>query len=272
MRHLDATATLASIRDVVDGVEDFRMLDGYGAVVEALGIGLEIRTRSEVVRVDHTGERVVVDTSDGSRFDAAALIVTLPVGVLQAGVVEFDPPLDTAKRAALAGLGMGPVAKLIYRFADRLTPDEIGAVYAAGNPPMWWSPSVGQQTDATVWTALVSGDGAVELLRFGHEDALERGLEALRRELGRPGLRPLAAQVVDWSADEFAYGGYSYVRPGGSGARELLAAATPPLFWAGEATAPEHRAATVHGALLSGERAAQEVRAALGSPAGANLG
>lgn len=266
IRHLDATATLASVRDVIDGFEDFRMIDGYGAVVEALGVGTEIRTRSEVRRVAVAGGRVVVDTADGARFEAAAAIVTLPLGVLQSGAIEFDPPLAGSKLEALTALGMGPVAKLIYRFADPLTPPEIKAVYAEGNPPMWWSPSVGQDTDAsvaTVWTALVSGDGAVELLRFGHEDALERALESLRRELGRPGLRPLASLVVDWTADPYSYGGYSYVRPGGHGAREKLAAPTPPLYWAGEATQSEHRAATVHGALLSGERAAQEVRLAL---------
>lgn len=263
LRHLDATALLASMETQEDGSEDFRMVDGYGAVVEALGIGNEILTRSEVRRVAVRGERVVVDTVDGSRFDARAVIVTLPVGVLQSGEIEFDPPLPQGKLAALGALGMGPVAKLIYRFAEPLTPPGIKAVYAAGNPPMWWSPSVGQDTDATVWTAFVSGDGAVDLLRFGHEDALERALESLRRELGRPGLRPLASLVVDWTADPYARGGYSYVKPGGYGAREKLAEPTPPLFWAGEATQPEHRAATVHGALLSGERAAREVQKAL---------
>lgn len=270
MRHLDATALLASMESDEDGYEDFRMVDGYGAVVEALGVGNEIRTRSQVTRVAVRGDRVVVDTADGARFDAATAIITLPLGVLQSGDIEFDPPLPAAKLEALGALGMGPVAKLIYRFAEPLTPPEIKAVYAAGNPPMWWSPSAGQDTDAavaaavaTVWTAFVSGDGAVELLRFGHEDALERALESLRRELGRPGLRPLASLVVDWTADPYSRGGYSYVRPGGHGAREKLAAPTPPLYWAGEATQCESRAATVHGALLSGERAAREVRLAL---------
>lgn len=263
LRHLDATALLASLETEEDGHEDFRMVDGYGAVVEALGIGNEILTRSVVVKVAVIGDRVVVDTADGSRFDAAVAIVTLPLGVLQSGDIEFDPPLPAGKLEALRALGMGPVAKLIYRFAEPLTPPEIKAVYAAGNPPMWWSPSVGQDTDATVWTAFVSGDGAVELLRLGHEDALERALESLRRELGRPGLKPLASFVVDWTADPYARGGYSYVKPGGFGAREQLAAATPPLYWAGEAAQSENRAATVHGAILSGERAAREVQRAL---------
>src|SRR5690606_35556429 len=83
---------------------------------------------------------------------------------------------------------------------------------------------------------------------------------SLRRELGRPGLQPLDALLVDWVSDPYTRGGYSHVRPGQRGARERLAQATPPLPWAGEATAPERDAATVHGALTSGVRAAAEVR------------
>ncbi len=68
-----------------------------------------------------------------------------------------------------------------------------------------------------------------------------------------------AAYVQDWQADPFARGGYSYVRVGGAGAREELAAAVDDtLFFAGEATDAEE-AGTVAGALRSGERAAREV-------------
>lgn len=265
MRFLDATATLAYLNATdLDGLEDYRIVEGYGAIVEALGVGLDIETRTVVNRVRWGAQGVTVTTDDGREFRGRTAVITLPLGVLQAGDVTFDPPLPAPKRQALAGLGMGPVAKFVYRFADPLTPDEIQAVYAAGNPPMWWSPSAPHPTtEAVVWSALVSGDGLVELTRVSEEDALERALEAFRREVGRPGLRPLQAKLVDWSADPFARGGYSHVRPGHHGARELLAEPTPPLFWAGEATAPEERAATVHGALLTGERAAVEVRRAL---------
>lgn len=265
MRFLDATATLASLKaGELDGEEDHRILEGYGAVVEALGLGLDIHTQSVVKRVDWGEGGVVITTLEGHVYKGRSAVITLPLGVLQSGDVEFNPPLPAEKTSALAGLGMGPVAKFIYRFAEQLTPEEIIAVYAAGNPPMWWSPSATQpDTEAFVWTALVSGDGLIELLRLGEEDALERALDAFRLEVGRPGLRPLEAKVVDWYSDPFSRGGYSHVRPGHSGARELLAQSTPPLFWAGEATAPEERAATVHGALLTGERAAVEVRRAL---------
>lgn len=259
-RHLDASAMLASLAGLEDDSDqDFRLLDGYGAIIEALGIGLEIVTQTVVTHVAVTDDGVAVTASDGRRFEARAAIVTLPVGVLAAGDVVFDPPLESLKPRAMAGLGMGPVIKLVYRFGERLAPPEVQAVYAAGRAPMWWSPSAGRETDAVVWTAFVSGDGAVDLLRLGEEGAIDHALDGLRRELGRPGLKPLDAILVDWPNDPFAYGGYSFVRPGHHGVRDLLAAPTPPLFWAGEATAPESDAATVHGAILSGERAAHEV-------------
>ncbi len=274
LRLLDATAALEGLAALgLDGTEDHRILEGYGAVVEALALGPEFYTGTVVTRIEWGPGGVVVHDNEGHVYRSRMAIVTLPVGVLQAGSVEFDPPLPESKERALAGLGMGPVVKLVYRFAEPVTPEEITAVYAAGNPPMWWSPSAGHPTtEAVVWTAFVTGDGAVELMRLGEDDALERGLEALRRELGRPGLRAQDAFVVDWYSDPFARGGYSHVRPGHHGARELLAAPTPPLFWAGEATAPEARAATVHGALLSGERAAAEVLAAKEAVAGVAAG
>lgn len=265
MRFLDATAILEGLNArELDGEEDHRILEGYGAIVEALGVGLEIHTQSVVRRVQWNDQGVVVTTDAGHVYRGRSAVITLPVGVLQAGDVEFDPPLPQEKMRALAGLGMGPVAKFVYRFAEQLTPDEIHAIYAEGNPPMWWSPSATQpETESIVWSALVSGDGLTELLRHGEEEALELALEAFRLEVGRPGLRPLDARLIDWSADPYARGGYSHVRPGHFGAREELAEPTPPLFWAGEATAPEERSATVHGAILSGERAAVEVRRAL---------
>lgn len=260
MRHLDATAMLASIAGGdVTGHEDYRIVEGYGALIEALGLGAEIVTGCVVKTVRYDESGVEVEAADGSRFAAKLLVVALPVGVLTAGEVEFEPGLPPGKLSALRGLGMGPVIKLIYRFGEGLTPPEIKAVYAAGRAPMWWTPSYGHEPNSHIWTALVSGDGAVDLLRRGEDGALDSALESLRRELGRPGLQPLDAMLVDWVHDPYSRGGYSYVRPGHHGAREALAEATPPLLWAGEATAVEANAATVHGALLSGVRAAEEV-------------
>lgn len=268
MRHLDAASMLDSLESTeLDGEGDYRILEGYDAIVEALGVGVEFETGRVIERVAWDANGVHVVTAAGEAFRAKTAIVTLPLGVLQSGTVRFDPELPAFKQRALTGMRTGPAVKLVYGFERGVLPDGVMALYAAGNPPMWWSPSHGHETEGSVWTAFVTGEGATELMRFGPEVALERGLETLRDEIGEDLPEVRSARAVDWRLDPFALGGYSHVLPGHRGAREGLAKANHPLYWAGEASAPEARACTVHGAMLAGLRAADEVRAALASEA-----
>jgi polyamine oxidase len=75
-----------------------------------------------------------------------------------------------------------------------------------------------------------------------------------------------AWRVTRWASDPYALGSYSFRRPGGR-PRSRKALGAPEgsrVFFAGEATSTDYPA-TVHGALLSGERAGAEVDDALGS-------
>lgn len=273
MRFLSARAMLELIRDNdhESGSGDYRILDGYDRLIDALALDLDVRLGAAVETVVwRPGGGLELHLADRARHRADALVVTAPVGVLQADAIRFEPALPEAKRSALAGLRMGPVIKLVYRFGAPIAPEGVSALYAADNPPMWWSPSAGHDTDRPVWTAFVSGGWAFDLLDLGPERALAEGLAALQRELGR-GLEPEDARLIAWPDDPWARGGYSFVLPGLEAARAGLAAPTPPLFWAGEATEPENRAATVHGAYLSGRRAAAEAAAHLAEDANAPL-
>jgi monoamine oxidase len=255
-----AHANLFCDRDSHDGYGDFRILDGYDSVYNALAEGLDIRLNMKVTAVDWSDNNTVtVTTADGQLWTADSAIVTLPVGVLQANKVAFTPPLPPTKQEALRGLKMGPVMKMIYEFDAPITDDSTSAIFAKGNPPMWWSPSVGQESTAVIWVAFFSGDYAREMLALGEPAALQKGLETLRDEVGKPDLAFRQARWINWPEDEFALGGYSVCLPGHYDAREALAQPTPPLYWAGEATAPHHLTAMVHGAYFTGERAAREV-------------
>ena len=260
-RFLSAKAMLDNLSDKgqESGLGDYRLLEGYGKLVEGLAAGLEVHLNAPVQEVSWSSSGAVhIQTSTGKYYSADNAIIAVPLGVLQ-GHISFNPGLPEFKRSALAGLRMGPVIKLIYKFAEPIVPEEIMAIYSRLNPPMWWSPSFGHDTEQHVWTALVSGDKAMELLALGEVGALEAALTSLREELERPELKADASRLVNWPADPFTRGGYSHVIPGHEGARQRLAAPTPPLYWAGEATEREHRAMTIHGALLSGRRAAAEL-------------
>ncbi len=260
MRYLNAKAHAHLFKDSdgEDDYSDFRILDGYDAYITRLAEGLDIRLECPVAEVDWS-VGVTLKTDAGDEFHADAAIVTLPLGVLQSGRVQFNPPLPPIKQEAFAGLKMGPVMKMVYLFDEHILDPGIGAIYARGNPPMWWSPSLGRDNCAVVWTGFFTGDYAREMLRLGEEAALRKGLETLRAEVGKPDLEYIKARWVNWPQDEFALGGYSACLPGHYAARDKLAAPTPPLYWAGEASAPHHLTAMVHGAYFTGQRAAKEI-------------
>jgi monoamine oxidase len=98
---------------------------------------------------------------------------------------------------------------------------------------------------------------------------LRRGLAALARGLGtreRALAEALAGhRLYAWGRDPFARGAYTWIPAGAEDAPARLAApVADTIFFAGEATEARGHLATVHGALRSGVRAADEIRARLG--------
>ena len=260
MRALSAVSVRVEAMDHSGGSEDFRVLQGYASIYRALADGLDIRLNTPITALAWD-DGVRAETADGQIFEADQTILTLPIGVLQANKVRFSPELPPAKRAAIEGLNAGPVMKMFYLFDEPVT-EGIAAIYSAQNPPMWWSPSFGRAgLKQQLWTAFMSGDWARELLALGEEGALRRGLETLRAELGKPEIEPVKMHLENWPQDPYSLCGYSSTKPGHDGAREALGTPTPPLYWAGEATAPHHQGVSVHGALLSARRAAAEILA-----------
>jgi monoamine oxidase len=69
-----------------------------------------------------------------------------------------------------------------------------------------------------------------------------------------------AAYFHDWHADPFARGAYSYAPAHALPARAVLASPVArTLYFAGEATDLNGHSATVHGAIASGKRVAQQI-------------
>jgi monoamine oxidase len=135
--------------------------------------------------------------------------------------------------------------------------------------PTWWTTMPRKTPILTAWSAgphcstLASQDQATIV---SHAlDTLSRLMHMDRAELDRL----LEAHYLhDWQADPFARGAYSWARVGGVGAAAELARPLDfTLFFAGEATDSNGHNGTVHGALESGYRAAQEVLLVLGKVA-----
>jgi polyamine oxidase len=96
---------------------DLLLTDDLGDVVAELADGLDLQRDQRVVSVRATGDDGwIVTTETGSVHMVDAVIVTVPIGVLQAGVITFDPPLPAAVQAAIGRIGAGPVTKVFASF------------------------------------------------------------------------------------------------------------------------------------------------------------
>ncbi len=102
---------------------------------------------------------------------------------------------------------------------------------------------------------------------FGHkieqwtnEEIVESAMKTLRTLYGRQTPDPLDFQITRWAADPFALGAYSFNALGSEPKMrdELAKSLGGEVFFAGEATERQHFG-SVHGAYLSGLRAAQEI-------------
>ncbi|HSC94935.1 MAG TPA: NAD(P)/FAD-dependent oxidoreductase [Burkholderiales bacterium] len=221
------------------------------------------------------GEGVAHEVRRGGGSDflvtARRAIITLPLGVLKAparapGAVRFTPPLKE-KRAALAGLASGSVAKaaLLFRtaFWEQLDDARYRGVSFFHSPrarfPTYWTALPEPVPLLVAW----AGGPNAERLAKAATPAVVREAAAsfasifpLRSDLEE---HLAAAWFHHWQQDPFARGAYSYVTVGGHGARQALAEPLhDTLFFAGEAADDEGEHGTVAGALQSGERAARE--------------
>jgi monoamine oxidase len=204
-------------------------------------------------------------TAGRLRFEAARAIVTLPLGVLQAGSVRFDPEPETL-RAARESLAMGRAMRLALRFRRAVWEDsdelrDAGFLHSEEAwMPTWWTALPVRAPVITAWAGGPKAEDAPE----DPAEWVPRALATLGRLLGRNpddlGEELESWHAHNWSADPFARGAYAYVRVGGVPAQERFGDPIENTLWfAGEAVNAEGHVGTVHGAIASGERAARMI-------------
>jgi monoamine oxidase len=242
------------------GREDAIVRDGYGQLVDILASGLDMRTGERVQAVNHGSGGVEVRTENGV-FAGAFAVVTVPLGVLQAGTIAFAPELPAAKGRAIGKLRMGTLNKLYLRFGERFWDDTEQVGYMAperGHWALWFDYE--RVVGAPILLGFNAAAFGAEVERSSDAATVAAAMTVLRTIYGQSVPEPEAALITRWNADPFARGSYSHIPPGarGSDYRALAASVGGRLFFAGEAT--HHRyPQTVAGAYLSGRRAAAEI-------------
>jgi monoamine oxidase len=245
----------------VYGYGDSIFLDSFAALPAKLAEGLDIVFDCPISAIRYSKHAVVAETAKGT-CQAKQIIVTLPLGVLRAGRVLFDPPLPPRKTEAVARLGIGSLAKACLTFDAPFWPANAYSFGFGGGSDN--HPASGVTTFAIDGSAsiviLYGGDNATRFEGLTDNAALDDAMELMRREFGGTLPLPKRFERTRWSTDPYALGSYCYMSVHSS-PDDLLALAEPvddTVFFAGEATS-RHQWAYAHGAYLSGLREAARI-------------
>lgn len=242
------------------GWENYRISAGYDALPALLAQEVNVRLNAAVAKIqwDEAGARLTLQT--GETLRARKVIITVPLGVLQAGDIDFEPALPPARQQAIAALAMGPVTKLALWFRRQVWPN-FTFLMTDGMVLAWWMTGTPQ---LPALMGYIGGPAALALAELGEADAIAQARREARAMFG-PAVDEefVAGRMVNWAADPWSRGAYSYTPLGASTATraELAAPLGHTLFFAGEATLTNGHLATVHGAIESGWRAAGEAMA-----------
>lgn len=258
------------------------IIGGYQKVPRGLMLSptpLSVSTGKPVTRITYSTENpeglAEVECEDGEVIAADYVVNTIPLGVLKQGTVRFEPELPLWKQNAIERLGFGVLNKVILVFDHMFwdhDKDFFGILRSPNN-----SKSLNQQDYTTqrgrffqwlnvsntsgipVLLALMAGDAAFDVEHTNNDDLIKEAMEVLRTRFGHRIPHPRQALVSRWASDRFARGSYSSAGPNMKvDDYDTMAKPVGNLFFAGEHTTGTHPA-TVHGAYLSGLRAAGEI-------------
>ena len=234
---------------------------GYSQIVDVLAAGRDIRLDHPVAGIDHSEPIVVITTESGDTFEADRVVVTVPLGVLKADAITFIPELPPAMRDAITALDMGILNRTCLLFDEPFWGRDTEWIGYAGQQPGQWSETLNlyPYLGRPVLAMFNPGSFGAEIEQYSDADLTSRAVGALKAMFGDvPG--PVDAVSTRWGADPWTRGSYSYLPVGVEfdTYRDMARPVGDRLFFAGEATHSRFPS-TVHGALLSGRRAARQI-------------
>ncbi len=242
----------------LDRGEDMVVEKGYGTLLEHYAKGVDVRLRTPVSRLRWSGRGVALDTPAGT-LSARLAVVAVPSTIVAHGGLVFSPHLPADVLEAHHHLPLGLMNKVALRFKRNFFAEEATQVLRQRRSGWRGMSYIVRPWDENVVVGMSAGVLAHELEAAGEQAAAEHALDELVVMLGGDARKHFdRAAATAWASDPFARGAYSHCLPGRYGARQHLARPVGDrIVFAGEHT-EQSAYGTLHGAHLSGLRAARQ--------------
>jgi polyamine oxidase len=237
--------------------------NGFSSFVEALADGLDVHVNQPVIRVALGGDAVEVTTATQTTFEAGHVLITVPLGTLQAGGIAFEPGLPGEKITAIEGMGVAQMEKFAIALRDPIDESDftLRVYFDETTGTRLTFQNFSKRLGHPVVVAYAHTNYVTHFLKHGRQEREAIVVNALRATLKTPGLTPKSIVQSDWGDSPYSRGAYSCIKV--HGGPELIRSLASPayggrLLFAGEAT-DVNRFSYVDGAVATGVREARRL-------------
>jgi monoamine oxidase len=248
------------------GAQETRFVGGAQQIPDAMAaaLGERVKLGVPVRRLRSTGGAVEVSGDGGASFSAARVIVALAPPL--AARLVYEPALSGGRDQLTQRMALGSVIKQIAIYPRPFWRAQglSGQVLSDVGPAHVFFDASGETGSPGQLMAFVEARAARELAELPEEGRRQAFLDCAVRVFGDEAARPTHYLDKVWADDEWARGCYvANMSPGAwTEFGRHLRRPCGPIHWAGTETATEWNG-YIDGAIQAGERAADEVHAAL---------
>mmetsp|Transcript_9503 Transcript_9503/g.10570 ORF Transcript_9503/g.10570 Transcript_9503/m.10570 type:complete len:621 (-) Transcript_9503:177-2039(-) len=260
---------------------DAYMNHGYSELITAHAKGAVrsiIDTNSVVASIDTKSKGIVkieytdTSTDETTKIVAKRILVTVSLGALKEGAIQFKPQLRKRTLKGISRVGMGLYNKIVMFWADDsevFWPKNVEWLGLAGQQDTkfeFYNP-YSLNGGKPVLVGFVSGNDAKYMEDNYGENAdvydgemSARAMVVLQNMFGPSIPDPKTIITTQWGQDEFAYGSYSFNKLGVKRfdrKKMCKPLRSNRIFFAGEACSRNF--GTTHGAYLSGKKAGTKI-------------
>lgn len=254
-----------------DDEHQYQIEGGYSRLMqflanEAISNGARLQISTVVTEVRWSKRKVNVVTASGETLESEKVIVTVPLGVLQRGMITFTPSLPRHAEA-FNQLGFGGVIKFFVEFKDAFWEDRIAKplkdlafVFSDAEIPTWWTHRPHRTPLLTGWL----GGPRTQEMPDDRDILIGKAMNSLQY-IFQCSAATVEEQtkkwhVENWLVDPFAFGAYAY--PTTETQKALAYICTPvenTIYFAGEAMYRGTAIGTVEAALINGQQVANAI-------------
>jgi monoamine oxidase len=168
-----------------------------------------------VDEINYESDQVIAKTADNELYDADKILVTVPIKMLQNGIITFKPNMPQEKKAAIGKVFMGDGIKLFIEFNEKFYPDilSFGNIFKAFNEEnkFVYDAAFRKDTNKNILGLFAINEKALAYTELNENEIISKFLNELDEIFEGKATSNYKRHIIqNWSKEPFIQGAYSY--------------------------------------------------------------